>query len=98
MRTTSNGGASRCLRCSVFAVGAWLVTALGCGGGDDTVDPDQPQRFELGPFELAPNQEDYGTCVSVELHNAEPMFINAVELETATGFHHSNWFYVPHDT
>ena len=34
-------------------------------------------------------------CVSVTLHNDEPLYINQVELTTGPGFHHSNWFWVP---
>jgi len=33
--------------------------------------------------------------VSATLHNDTELAINAVELATATGFHHSNWFFVP---
>jgi hypothetical protein len=54
-----------------------------------------PQSFEFGPYTLAPGQEINGQCVSVTLHNDEPLYINAVELTTGPGFHHSNWFWVP---
>jgi len=33
--------------------------------------------------------------VSVTLNNDEPLYVNAVELTTGPGFHHSNWFWVP---
>jgi hypothetical protein len=33
--------------------------------------------------------------VSATLHNDHELAINSVELTTATGFHHSNWFFVP---
>jgi hypothetical protein len=33
--------------------------------------------------------------VSATLDNDEPLYINAVELTTGPGFHHSNWFWVP---
>jgi hypothetical protein len=85
-----------------------VLAACGGAGADDTgddgaapdaaFDPTTPHRYELGPFTLAPGEEDNSLCVSVELHNAEPVFIHAVRLETGGGFHHSNWFHVPHDT
>jgi hypothetical protein len=68
------------------------VSMAACGG-----DPSLPeaQTFEFGPYTLAPGQEINGQCVSVTLHNEEPLYINAVELTTGPGFHHSNWFWVP---
>ena len=54
-----------------------------------------PQTFEFGPYPLAAGQEVTGQCVSATLHNDEPLYINAVELATGPGFHHSNWFWVP---
>ena len=85
-----NATASRCLRGSLFA--AAFLAASG------EPDPDASRRLEFGPFELAPGQEDNTLCVSVTLENAEPLFINKVELETVGGFHHSNWFHVQHES
>lgn len=73
-----------------------LVIALGlaaCGGGSPST-PD-PMTFNFGPYALAPGQEVSSQCVSVTLDNDEPLNINAVELTTGPGFHHSNWFWVP---
>lgn len=64
--------------------------------GDDPSAP-PPQTFEFGPYALAPGQEINGQCVSVTLNNDEPIYVNAVELTTGPGFHHSNWFWVPED-
>ena len=72
----------------------WLLVAA-CGS-DPKVAPD-PQTFEFGPYALAPGQEINGQCVSVTLNNDEPLYVNAVELTTGPGFHHSNWFWVPED-
>jgi len=54
-----------------------------------------PRTFSFGPFHLAPGEEVTDRCVSVTLHNDQTMFVNAVELEAATGIHHANWFWVP---
>jgi hypothetical protein len=97
MRSACNAMESRCLRGLVFAAAVGVVPA-GCGGGEDSPAPGEPRRFEFGPFTMAPQQEDSSLCVSVELDNPEPLFVNAVTLEAAAGFHHSNWFYVQHET
>lgn len=95
MSPASNAAASCCLRGLLFAA---MVLAPACGGGEGSPDPDEPRRFEFGTFTLDPAEEDATLCVSVELHNPEPLFINAVTLEAAAGFHHSNWFYVQHES
>ena len=51
--------------------------------------------FEFGPFPIDSGQEIVGECVQVTLNNEAPIYVNAVELSTGTGFHHSNWFWVP---
>ena len=51
--------------------------------------------FDFGPYPLASAQEVTNQCVSVTLNNDEPLYVNAVELTTGPGFHHSNWFWVP---
>jgi hypothetical protein len=78
-----------------------VVTAACTGDGtgdDDGVTPPQPQTYHFGPFALAPGEERAGDCVSAALNNDEPLYINAVELTTQSGFHHSNWFWVPENT
>ncbi|MEO8700437.1 MAG: hypothetical protein ABI867_10350 [Kofleriaceae bacterium] len=69
---------------------------LGCGGGE----PSSPaiQSFDFGPYDIAPGEEFTDTCVQITLHNADYIYINAVELTTGPGFHHSNWFFVPERT
>jgi hypothetical protein len=69
-----------------------LVGLVACG---DTPRAPPPQTFDFGPYALAPGQEVNGQCVSATLDNDEPLYINAVELTTGPGFHHSNWFWVP---
>jgi hypothetical protein len=82
-------------------VSACALAATACGADDDGGDgitPPQPQTFNFGPFELAAGQESSASCVSASLGNDEPMYVNAVKLDTGGGFHHSNWFWVPGDT
>jgi hypothetical protein len=69
-----------------------LVVLAACGGGGSA---DSPRTFTFGPYHLAPAQEIINQCVSATLHNDKELAINSVELTTATGFHHSNWFFVP---
>jgi hypothetical protein len=80
-----------------MATRALLVSVLGvcvaaCGG--DPAAP-EPQTLTFGPFELDPGEEMFGDCVSASLNNDAPIYVNAVELITQSGFHHSNWFWVP---
>jgi hypothetical protein len=66
-----------------------LIALGACSGdSDDSV-------YEFGPFEIAAQGEDTSLCVSITLHNSEPLYVNTVELTTGPGFHHSNWFFVP---
>ena len=53
-----------------------------------------PRTFEFGPFDLAPSRGDDGTA-SRSRWTTTTLFVNAVELTTGPGFHHSNWFFVP---
>ncbi len=83
---------------AIAALAALALAAAGCGDGDDGDDgppAPAPRTYAFGPFELAPGEEIAGDCVSVALDNAEPLYVNAVELVTQRGFHHSNWFWVP---
>jgi hypothetical protein len=70
-----------------------LMGCVGCGG--TTEASLAPRTFDFGPYSLAPGQETNGQCVSATLDNDESLYINSVELTTAIGFHHSNWFWVP---
>ena len=70
-----------------------VVALAGCGA-----DADQgpaPSTYRFGPFTVAPGEEIATDCVSVTLHNPQTLYVNAVELATQAGFHHSNWFWVP---
>ena len=78
-----------------------LVCALAACGNDRTEGPADAGltlQFEFGPFSLAPSEEITNDCVQGTLHNDDYVNVNAVELTTATGFHHSNWFWVPENT
>jgi hypothetical protein len=65
--------------------------ALAACSGDDSAS----NVHEFGPFAIGPQEEDASLCVSITLHNSEPLYVNTVELTTGPGFHHSNWFFVP---
>ncbi len=69
-----------------------LLALAACTGGGSA---DAPRTFTFGPYHLQPSQEIVDQCVSATLGNAKELAINSVELHTATGFHHSNWFFVP---
>src|SRR5437773_2345323 len=77
----------------------WLMRSLGvlalaiaaCGTTEDTV----ARRYPFGPFTILPSQEISDQCVQISLNNDTELYVNAVELTTGAGFHHSNWFFVP---
>jgi hypothetical protein len=69
-----------------------ILAAAACGTDPD---PTAPLTLSFGPYTLNPGQELTDTCVSTTLHNDQPIYINSVELQAATGIHHSNWFWVP---
>jgi len=68
-----------------------VVVVAACGTDSEATD----RTFSFGPFALAPGQEVTDQCVSVTLHNDQPLYINTIDLAGAQGIHHSNWFYVP---
>jgi hypothetical protein len=51
--------------------------------------------YDFGPYTVKSGEETISDCVQISLHNDAPVYINAVELTTGPGFHHSNWTYVP---
>lgn len=65
---------------------------------DPEVDPGDrapaPITHSFGPYNLAAGEEQYDRCVSWTLGNDQPLFLNTVALDTGSGFHHSNWFWV----
>jgi hypothetical protein len=65
-----------------------LALALGACGEDFG-------SYDFGPYTIQAGQEVVSDCVQISLHNEGPVYINAVELTTGPGFHHSNWTYVP---
>ncbi|HEX5059996.1 MAG TPA: hypothetical protein VFV99_11585 [Kofleriaceae bacterium] len=69
-----------------------VVWATAC---TDPIDPLAPRTFTFGPYPLEPGVEITDDCVSISLHNDEPIYVNQAELTTSAGFHHSNWFWVP---
>lgn len=68
----------------------WVVFVVGCTDAGPS-----PRTLSFGPFDLAPGQEMTDLCVSTTLNNSQPIYVSSVELSSATGVHHSNWFWVP---
>lgn len=77
----------------------FVVAACGAAdGGDAGVDAagaPAPLHQRIDTFQVAAGQEIANRCVSWTLHNETPLYVNAVQLQTGSGFHHSNWFWVP---
>lgn len=72
-----------------------LLGACTGDGGRPVDDPLAVKTFEFGPFDVAAGDEVNGTCVQITLNNDDYLYVNAVELTTGPGFHHSNWMFVP---
>ncbi|MBK9030150.1 MAG: hypothetical protein IPL61_02225 [Myxococcales bacterium] len=76
-----------------------VVAAAACSSPDagqpDAAGAPAPLSQRINTFDLAAGQELTNQCVSWTLDNDTPLFINEVNLSTGTGFHHSNWFWVP---
>src|SRR5688572_13255081 len=85
MGRADNRRTASCLPGALFAA----LALSGCSEG--------PRVFDFGSFDLPAGGEIYDLCVSASFDNTEPLFVTAVELDAAAGFHHSNWFYVPTD-
>ena len=74
--------------------GLSLATLALVGCAPPEGDP-PPLAHRLGAYQLGPGEEISDRCVSWTLDNDQPIFVNQVGLATGTGFHHSNWFWVP---
>jgi hypothetical protein len=55
----------------------------------------QVLTYRAGPWMMPAGSERSNDCESWTLHNEEPLYLNAVEMEATLGMHHSNWFFVP---
>ncbi|MBA3395736.1 MAG: hypothetical protein H0T89_24035 [Deltaproteobacteria bacterium] len=75
-----------------------IVLVVACGD-NGTAPPDDErvgtETYPFGPFTVAPGEEVIDDCVQITLGNTDYVYVNAVELTTGPGFHHSNWFFVP---
>jgi len=71
------------------------LVALCAACTSSSPDPAAKQTYKFGPFTIAPGEEVTGRCVQIDLHNADDLYINTIDLSTGPGFHHSNWFFVP---
>lgn len=67
-----------------------LALSLAACGDDGPV-----RSYDFGPYTVRGGEEIVSDCVQISLRNTEPLYVNAVELTTGPGFHHSNWLYVP---
>jgi hypothetical protein len=59
--------------------------------------PGQVMQHDFGTYKLGPGEEDSSLCQSWTLENDDELWVNAVELETDGGYHHSNWLFAPDD-
>lgn len=75
-----------------------LAMVVACTGSRTAPAPLAPMTLAFGPFDIASGDEVTQDCVQITLHNDDYIYVNAVELTTGPGFHHSNWFYVPERT
>lgn len=72
-----------------------LLGALALVAACTSSDPSAKQKYSFGPFSIAAGEEVTGRCVQIDLHNANDLYINTIDLDTGPGFHHSNWFFIP---
>lgn len=72
------------------------LAAAGCSDGAG--DRANLVEHEFPAAHLEAGEEVTGLCLSWRLDNEQPLFVNSVRMEADTGWHHSNWFYVPAGT
>jgi hypothetical protein len=81
---------------------AALACLAACGadsdgtGGEPAEDPFLEREFT--GIRVAPATESTGLCASWRLGNDRPFYVNQVEMDAGSGWHHSNWFFVPEGT
>lgn len=89
------------MRTRSLGLAAALVALVACGdnGGQAPDAPGNagtdPIELGFGPYTIPAETEVTDQCVQISLNNETDLYVNAVELTTGAGFHHSNWFYVP---
>ena len=77
--------------CQACAEGEY-AGAAGCAKIEGTA-----YTNEFDEFTVESGEEVKGLCQSWTLHNAEEIWVNAVELTQDASSHHSNWTFVPDD-
>ena len=82
---------------------ALAAVLAACGGADDAGAGEgdgDPLFFEreFTGIRVEPGAESTDQCASWRLDNQRPLYINQVEMDAGTGWHHSNWFFVPEGT
>lgn len=71
---------------------ALLFVLAGCGS-----DPDVADQHAFPTVTLAPGEEVTDLCQSWTLGNTEPLYVNTVTMTNGSGWHHSNWVFLPDD-
>lgn len=73
------------------------ATQYATAGGACEPIPGKVYTNEFAEFTTKAGEEVKGLCQSWTLHNAEEIWVNAVELTQDESSHHSNWTFVPDD-
>jgi len=84
---------------TALALGCCL-SACGSEGdpGDGAPAQDLFLEREFTGIQVSPASESTDLCASWRLDNDRPLYVNQVEMEAGSGWHHSNWFFVPEGT
>jgi hypothetical protein len=82
----------------VAALAASATLSVGCSAqemSDDPLPTPTPLALVFPDIAVESGQELASRCQSVTLNNTEPLAVHAVHMQAGTGWHHSNWFFVP---
>jgi hypothetical protein len=80
-----------------------LACVAACGSSGEGPDSDEAAQDlylerEFTGIRVAPAAESTGLCAAWRLDNDRSLHVNQVDMEAGTGWHHSNWFFVPEGT
>ena len=78
-----------------LALAALVSLLAGCEGGLDDGGGAGPMVHSFPAIELDAFEERTSDCQSWTLDNDEVLWVNAVEMASDPGWHHSNWLFVP---
>ena len=82
------------MKAAMRSLGLIAIFVASCGT-DQEVPLATTHSYPFGTFTIAANEEVLDQCVQITLNNTEDIYVNAVALSGADGFHHSNWDFVP---